>query len=284
MKQLKNKITRKYRHRPLKVNYLNYPANPRAPDNRSVLFVYTENMYCHHYFLFVMHIESQSRAQSSRMFTPESTCWLQGMTVWLHYSCLTIISLTFRLHELEDGIDQEDATRYSTFPHRSVLSESARSAPLSERGRDFLSPLHIAQSDSVPPSEIENYSSRPTLRSPTNLSPPFSPPSAELQPPPITLSPLQEMPPAKPHTHDLETKLKLESRVIELQGKHKEEAKARRQLEKDLAMMEESRMVDMETVCELEQRVHDLEEKNQLYKEKVSSLLATPPLVCAHIL
>ena len=33
MKQLKNKITRRYRRRPLKTNYLNYPITPRPPQD-----------------------------------------------------------------------------------------------------------------------------------------------------------------------------------------------------------------------------------------------------------
>lgn len=98
------------------------------------------------------------------------------------------------------------------------------------------------------------------------------------------LSPIAPPPTVRPGTQDLETKLKLESRVIELQGRNKVEAETRRKLEQHVATLENSRIEDMETRCELEQRVYDLEESNNLYKEKVSQLLATPPLVSIAVL
>lgn len=92
-------------------------------------------------------------------------------------------------------------------------------------------------------------------------------------------SPIAPIPQAKPDIRDLETKLKLESRIIELQGSNKTESSARKKLEKHVAKLEESKTEDMDAICQLEQCVHDLQENNELYKERVSQLLATPPLV-----
>lgn len=116
-----------------------------------------------------------------------------------------------------------------------------------------------------------------------------APPEVELhvssvQPPPAVEmpSPIISASPAKPDMQELEAKLKLESRIIDLQGSNKTEVKARKKLEKHVTDMELSKVEDLETISELEQRVHDLQESNQLYKEKVSQLLATPPLVSLH--
>ena len=169
----------------------------------------------------------------------------------------------YRLRELEEGIGDEDTiTRRSAIVYASPQSDLSRSVPVQVSTEPVIHSPPPSTVPSPPPQEI-------------------SQPAAVLPPPPITLSPiLGPVSPVKPDTSNLEAKLKLESRIIELQGRHQNEAKARRQLERELAVMEDSKMVDMETVCELEQRVHDLEQSNQLYKEKVSQLLATPPLVC----
>jgi hypothetical protein len=85
--------------------------------------------------------------------------------------------------------------------------------------------------------------------------------------------------PAKPDTQDLEAKLRLESRIIELQGKNKSGASARRNLQSHLAAAEEAREQDKDTICQMQQRIHDLEENEKLYHERFSQLLATPPLI-----
>lgn len=106
------------------------------------------------------------------------------------------------------------------------------------------------------------------IESSSSHLPSLSPFVSPIAPPPIS-------------TQDLEQKLKLESRVIELQGRNKAEAETRRDLEQKMAVLESSRIEDMEARCQLEQQVYDLQESNRLYKEKVAQLLATPPLVIA---
>ena len=256
MKQLKNKITRKYRNKPSKVNYLNYPTNPKSPEDRFAKCIVINQ--CSHLFglfvcLFVFNYKN-TRAKSSI-----SECSYQNkfavfkvpnLNVDGHTEITTQLYFFCRLHELEDGIDQE-TTWHSSYFHASPQSDSAR-------------PTQV---------EVEITSSHPPSRS----TPPVATPA---QPPPLALSPrVEPVTPAKANTRDLEEKFKMDRRIIELQGKHQAEAKARRQLEKDLSVMEESRMEDREAMCELEQTIHDLEESNKLYKERVSQLLATPPLV-----
>lgn len=133
------------------------------------------------------------------------------------------------------------------------------------------SPVHIPaeQYDHSRPADsrhhVETESS--SAHTPSHLSP-VSP-----------IAPLPVPSPVRPDTRDLEAKLKLESRIIELQSKNKDETEARRRLEQQVAALESSKMEDMEARCELEQRVHDLQEENSKHKEHVSQLLATPPLV-----
>ena len=147
-----------------------------------------------------------------------------------------------RLQELEDGTEP---VQHSTTP----------------------SPVHV-------PTEHYDYS-RPansrhhvetessSAHTPSHVSPIASPP----------------VPTSRPDTRDLEAKLKLESRIIELRSKNKDETEARRRLEQQIAALENSKMEDMKARCKLEQRVHDLQEENSQHKEHVSQLLATPPLV-----
>lgn len=145
-----------------------------------------------------------------------------------------------RLHELEDGVDPVDVTIPSTIHASPSRSERSQPRPA--------------------PVEVEVLPAEPP------------PPLAEL-------SPILPAPPTKPDTQNLETRLRLESRIIDLRGKNKSEASARRHLENDLATMEESRLQDQDTLCEMQQRIHDLEESERLYHERFSQLLATPPLV-----
>lgn len=101
------------------------------------------------------------------------------------------------------------------------------------------------------------------------------------EPPPTLgeLSPILPATPRKLDTQSLEATLRLESRIIELQGKNKDGTRAKKQLNSQLASLEESRLQDQDTICNMQQHIHDLEESEKLYHERFSQLLATPPLV-----
>lgn len=77
----------------------------------------------------------------------------------------------------------------------------------------------------------------------------------------------------------LEGTEKLEGHVVELQAANVAEVQARRELEFSLHEVQDSVVEELEARVELEQKVHDLEETNQLLKERMSQLLATPPMV-----
>lgn len=149
--------------------------------------------------------------------------------------------ITSRLRELEDGTEPLDISRPSTVP---------------------ASPLHLQQ---PPPAPME-------IETTVDMATEPPPPLAEL-------SPIFPATPKKPDTQSLEAKLRLESRIIELQGKNKSDARARRNLESTLTALEESQLQDQDTICSMQQRIHDLEESEKLYHERFAQLLTSPPLV-----
>ncbi len=101
-------------------------------------------------------------------------------------------------------------------------------------------------------------------------------------------SPPHQPPPPMPAVAkplpDIKSKLKLESRIIELQGNNQAEVASRKKMEKHLAMLEKSKHEDLEEKHVLEQKVSDLSENNRLLKEKMTHLLATPPMVLLYLL
>ena len=46
-----------------------------------------------------------------------------------------------------------------------------------------------------------------------------------------------------------------------------------------MAAAEESRQQDKDRICQMQQRIHDLEETEKLYHERFSQMLSTPPLM-----
>lgn len=111
---------------------------------------------------------------------------------------------------------------------------------------------------------------------------PPAPVEVEILPaePPPTLGELSPiLPVRKLDTQGLETTLRLESRIIELQGKNKESARTKKHLKSQLSALEQSQLQDQDTICSMQQQIHDLEENGKLYHERFSQLLAAPPLV-----
>ena len=77
----------------------------------------------------------------------------------------------------------------------------------------------------------------------------------------------------------LEEVEELEGYITELQAANDAEVLARMNLERSFHETQDSVVVELEARVELEQQVYDLQESNQLLKDKVSQLLVSLPVV-----